>query len=234
MTHQKGLTLIELLIAMAISAIIAVVSFRLFSISVDTKKNVEAQSNLFTELARTMRVIERDFSQLAPYRKVRTPYGEYNEFLTLDFEGLQLTRNGWAVSPYQTYQRSTLQRVQYRLAPRGSELCAYSSTNETLNTPCLVRSFTVQLDDDGSLQWRHQILSEHISSLEWLFLVVDETTGEGQLVSELPENYDPAISVPLQVKAVEINIELDDGREFKRLISTPMQIGTQQSEAPNG
>lgn len=233
MTRQNGLTLVELLIAMAISAIIAVVSFRLFSISVDTKKNVEAQSSLFTELARTLTIIERDFSQLAPYRKVRTPYGEYNEYLTINYEGLQLTRNGWAISPYQTYQRSTLQRVQYRLAPRGSELCAYR-VDEDINTPCLIRSFTAHLDDDGSLEWRHQILSEHISSLEWQFLLLDGTTGKSQLVSELPENYDPTIATPLLIKAVELRLVLDDGREFKRLISTPMQINTQQPGVPNG
>lgn len=234
MTRQNGLTLIELLIAMAISAIIAVVSFRLFSISVDTKKNVEAQSNLFTELARALSIVERDFAQLAPYRKVRTPYGEYNEFLTINYEGLQLTRNGWAISPYQTYQRSTLQRVQYRLASRGSELCDLDPLNDASDTPCFVRSYTAQLDDDGSFIWRHQVLSQHINQLEWQFLITDKTTGESQFVTELPESFDSTIPQLLQVRAVELRLVLDDDREFKRLIATPMQIDDQEQGESNG
>ncbi|MDN3649502.1 type II secretion system minor pseudopilin GspJ [Reinekea marina] len=220
MKRQQGLTLVELLIALAISAIIAVVSFRLFSISVETKKSIEQQSDVFLELTRAMAILERDFSQIAPFRPVRNPYGEYNDFLAVTYEGLQLTRNGWAVSPYQTYQRSTLQRVQYRLAPRGSELCEYSADSVT-DTPCFVRSFTVHLDDDGSFEWKHQVISEHVTELDWEFLLVDEATGEQNLVSTLPENFDRTQPQSLVIHALSVTLTLDDDRRFKRIIATP-------------
>jgi general secretion pathway protein J len=224
MNRQIGLTLIELLIAMAISALIAVASYRLFSTSVQTKESIEIQSTIFTELARSFNVIERDFSQLAPYRKVRTPFGEYKDFLSLDYEGLQLTRNGWAISQYQTYQRSTLQRVQYRLAERGSEVCEYDTQNDSNDGPCFIRSFTAQLDDDGSFSWRHQILSEQVKTIEWRFLILDSATGESQFETSLPEsitNSDPQLLI---VEAIELTLNLIDGRQFRRLIPTPKLV----------
>jgi general secretion pathway protein J len=179
-----------------------------------------------------MAMLERDFAQLEPYRPVRNPYGEYNNFLSVSYEGLQLTRNGWAVSPYQTYQRSTLQRVQYRIAPRGSELCDYDNESAAaLDTPCLIRSFTVHLDDDGSLQWKHQVLSEHVVELKWQFLLVDNSTGDSEFVSELPANFDRTQPQTFIVKAVAVTLELDDERSFYRVIATPQRAAQPQSKA---
>lgn len=224
MINHRGFTLIELLLALAISAIISVGTFFLFNTSMNAKDVVEEQSTSFGQLNRVVRVIEQDFIQWTPLRGVRTPYGEYDSALVLNFEGLYLTRNGWASSALLSYERSSLQRVHYRLAEPGSELCPWLDNDEENDAGgCLIRSYKTHLDDDGSQDWHHQMLLRPVKSVDWQFLIFDPALNAMDYYSEPPRE-DPRDGIQrTRLRAVLMKITTGQGSEIERLFRTPSQ-----------
>lgn len=221
--HIRGFTLVELLLALAISAIIAIGTLQLFNTSVTTRNTLSVQAEEQSQLTRALRVIETDIIQFAPLRPVRDAFGDYQLPMVLNFEGLFFTRSGWAVSPFMAYERSIQQRVHYRVAEPGSELCVVRKTNnDNEQGGCLIRSYLAHLDDDGSLQWFHQNLLQQVESLEWRFLVYDPQTNSSDYQSFPPEK-DPRTDQQLsRLRAVEITLELSTGAEHKRLFMVPV------------
>jgi len=222
MNQHKGLTLIELLIALAVGSIIAIGTFSLFNSSVNARNTLVAHSEEVSQLSRTMRVLEQDFIQHAPSRPVRDAYGEYSSALILNFDGLFLTRNGWSFSPFMTYERSTQQRVHYRLAEPGSELCELLEEDEQNDLGgCLIRSYQSHLDDDGSLKWHHQKLMRPIKHVNWQFLVLNPETSEMKFSDEPPVE-DPRTGLFItRLMGIEITLESGNGMVHKRLFAMP-------------
>ncbi|TXR53503.1 type II secretion system minor pseudopilin GspJ [Reinekea thalattae] len=186
MKQQTGLTLVELLISLAIGSIIALGTLRLFNSSVTTRDNLGVHAEELSQLARAMSVIERDFLQLAPTRSVKDAFDEYQLALTLDYEGLVLTRNGWATSRVMSYERSSLQRVRYTLVENGAEQCPWQEPEDDEVLDCLVRSYRAHLDDDGSLDWSNQLLLRPVSELQWRFWVYSTATQSFDYQTEPP------------------------------------------------
>lgn len=224
MTHRSsGFTLIELLLSLAIAALISVGTLALFNTSVGAKDVVEDQSSRFASMNRAMRLLEQDLIQIAPYRPVRDPFGDYEDSVELDYNGLFLTRSGWAQSPFLTYERSSLQRVHYRLAEPGSDLCPWADDDALADdqTACLVRSYRAHLDDDGYLSWQHQILMTQVEEMTWEFLHLDPTTGEQDYRDE-PPLQNPSTGVKDTVlQAILFSLTLSEGGEYRRLIQVP-------------
>lgn len=175
--HSKnsGFTLIEMLIAMAISAILAVQTFYLVQASRQTRDTLVVQNEYYSQLTRVIRTLVSDLQQWAPDRPVRDPFGDYQEAMLFDLDTLYLTRNGWVLSRFVEMERSTLQRVRYQLAEQGSELCPEQDDEQQARSReqhfCLIRSHRQHLDDDGRLAWQHQMLMRPVQSLQWQFLV---------------------------------------------------------------
>jgi general secretion pathway protein J len=113
---QRGFTLIEILVASAISAILAVMAFSAMTQAVQNRDRVRAAQARLIAVQFTVRTLVQDFSQLAP-RPIRVPVGEgYDAALTAQAgaaNGVVLTRSGW--SNPAGVQRSNLQRVRYQL-----------------------------------------------------------------------------------------------------------------------
>lgn len=220
MKHQSAFTLIELLLSLAIAALISVGTLQLFQTSLGAKDVIDEQSGEFAAMNRAMRLIEQDMIQVAPMRDVRDPYGEYSAAVDLSFDGLYLTRAGWSQSTFMTYERSSLQRVHYRLAEPGSDLCPWLEDDDRNDAGgCLVRSFRTHLDDDGYLTWQHQVLLRPVSTINWQFLVA-EPGGESEFKNEPPQA-DPRDDVKRnRLKAILFSLEAN-GREYSRLFRTP-------------
>ena len=109
-----GFTLLEVLVAMSIFAVIGLGANQMLRTMIDTHeatKNVNAEMNA---LLRFFSMVERDFSQYVP-RKVRDEYGEPMESLMVNSGEypLELTRSGWN-NPAKI-ARSELQREAYSL-----------------------------------------------------------------------------------------------------------------------
>jgi general secretion pathway protein J len=118
--RQRGFTLIEVLIAIAIFALIGLGAYGVLTTVIDSNEVSEDRTNKLQELQRAMLFIERDITQAMP-RAVRIN-GQQNDIVmtggedVLDSEadGIAFVRGGWQ-NPQLVLPRSTLQAVGYRL-----------------------------------------------------------------------------------------------------------------------
>lgn len=118
---KNGFTLIEVLIAMAIVAIIGVASAQVVSSVIDSDQASQKADKRITLLQRTYQTIQRDMLQMAT-RSVRVNGGKPQKryifagenVLESDEDGIVFTRKGWR-NPAQMFPRSNLQGVGYRV-----------------------------------------------------------------------------------------------------------------------
>ncbi|MNJ23539.1 Type II secretion system protein J precursor [compost metagenome] len=101
MNRQQGFTLLELVIAMAIFALLGLACWRLFDGVVRVERSVAAHEQELRRLQRALAVIERDALQVNRHPLVLTP------------TELQLQRGNWR-NPLDE-PRSELQNVSYHL-----------------------------------------------------------------------------------------------------------------------
>lgn len=112
---EQGFTLLELLVALAVFAVMSVVIHSSLTSMLDTRRHLEESSRRLAELQSFFRVVGRDIEQAAA-RPVRDGFGETLPALSwVPVPGhLQLTGGGWR-NPA-GLPRSTLQRVAYRFS----------------------------------------------------------------------------------------------------------------------
>jgi len=117
MRSQRGFTLVEIMIAVLIAAILAVMAFEAMQQALGSRERVRANAARLQAVQFTMRNFVQDFSQLTP-RPVREPLGGDHMPALLGNDEVTFTRAGW-MNPVGS-ERSTLQRVRYAL--RGGKL----------------------------------------------------------------------------------------------------------------
>jgi general secretion pathway protein J len=114
--RHAGFTLVEILVAMAIAAILATMAFSAMNEAMQNRERIRQAQQRLVGLQFMMRSLVQDFSQLAP-RPVRMPIGEDYEAAVLGRSGafaeVVLTRAGWT-NPA-GLSRSSLQRVRYQV-----------------------------------------------------------------------------------------------------------------------
>lgn len=120
LTHsQKGLTLLEVLIALSIFALIGVASFRVLSAVIESQRTAEQHSTMMNQFNTVMNILDNDFQQLAerPVRTTADAPSIYSPPLSLNEDDYPLivTRAGWR-NPLKL-SRSTFQRVAYSIGP---------------------------------------------------------------------------------------------------------------------
>ena len=119
-TKQRGFTLLEILIAMAIFSLIGLASTGVLSTVIDSSELSESRFERLQTLQRAMMTLERDILQAAD-RAVRID-GESNEVVIIggedviesEADGIAFVRTGWQ-NPQLMLRRSTMQAVGYRL-----------------------------------------------------------------------------------------------------------------------
>nr|WP_297348511.1 type II secretion system minor pseudopilin GspJ [uncultured Glaciecola sp.] len=195
---QSGFTLIEILVAMAIFALIAVGSVTMLTaVSAQNELSDERMQALQT-MQRAMLIIERDFLQMVP-RKTRVE-GDVSDILVFagefEFEsesdGIGFVRSGWH-NPQLTLRRSTLQSVAYR------------TQNKELQ-----RLYSTYVDNVIGFEPKVRVLLEGIESVSFEYLDKFDKKNfewiEAEPVEELP------IAVAIIIKS-EVYGEIR--REFK-------------------
>ncbi len=197
-TPERGFTLIEILVALAIFAMMAVMLFGGFIAISDQVDWSRGRADRLRQIQTSMIYLSRDFSQLQP-RPVRSELGEFKEAsLSADARNIilvTLTRGGW--SNPAGVQRSTLQRVAYQLDDRK-----------------LVRLSWQVLDRlSGTEPQRIEILDEVD---EVLIRYLDEQLEWHESWPPLGSNSN--VAAWLRPLAVEINLELPDQGRIKRLL----------------
>jgi general secretion pathway protein J len=108
--RQRGFSLIELLVALAVFATMAALAYGGLDSIARTRAELGRQQDAFRDLMRGVGLIERDLRQ-AIARPVRGNYGEPLPALTGNSGHIEFTRTGFA-NP-QAEPRSNLERVLY-------------------------------------------------------------------------------------------------------------------------
>ncbi|MEO8223715.1 MAG: type II secretion system minor pseudopilin GspJ [Gammaproteobacteria bacterium] len=196
---QSGFTLLELLVAMGIFAIIGVMAMGGLNAIVDQTSQSQVQAERLASLQRAVRLITTDLASADP-RYVRDILGQDKElpFLANGTGGylVRLTRGGWP-NPANLPYRGTLQRVQYRL-----------------DDGKLLREYWPVLDVGGLGQDpRSEVLLTGVKDAKLLFYDPDQGTGEWS-----PQWPPLRNQAPARPRAVQVNLDLEDWGEIERLI----------------
>jgi general secretion pathway protein J len=192
---NKGFTLLELLVALAIFSLVSVTIHSSLTSMIATKEHLATDSRQLRALQTAWRIIGRDIEQ-AVNRPVRSEYDEELPALhwTYNPQALALTTNGRR-NPAGLI-RSSLQRVSFRLE---------DST--------LIKDSWPVLDRGVDTKPFSKTLVEDIESFDVSF--IDE--NEKVLRNWPPEDQAAGADAPQLPRAVNIQLELKDWGKVDRL-----------------
>ncbi len=196
--YQRGFTLLEILVAAAILAIMAVMAYRGVNEARVTVAGAEQHMERLREVQRAMHLLVNDFRTLAP-RPVRETIGDgYRSALLRDPNEssiVELSRGGWpngAGTP-----RGTVQRLRYRIEERKLIREHWNVTDATLANEPVQREL---LNEVVRVEIRYMN-----SGREW--------------VPQWPPSESAAdLGFRMRPLAVEITLELADYGVLQRLV----------------
>ncbi|MDH3980901.1 MAG: type II secretion system minor pseudopilin GspJ [Gammaproteobacteria bacterium] len=151
-----GFTLLEMLVALAIFALLSVMSYSGLRSVMQQQSVTELEAGRLAQLQKIYLVMQRDFEQVVP-RAVRDEYGDELAPL-VGGESLQLTRGGWS-NPL-GHPRSTLQRVGYAYTDKRLVRYTWTVLDRAQDSAPLEQPLTedITLMDvrylDGSGEWK--------------------------------------------------------------------------------
>jgi len=193
---QRGMTLIEILIAMSVFAILAALAYGGLNSVLNTRDAISNEADRLSDMQRSFARLGRDFEQAAP-RSIRDIHGDSQPAMQsggeLDEDTqlvVEFTLGGKRLLPGQ--QRSRLQRVAYAL--KDDKLLR-------LNWNVLDRA-------QDSQPYITEILSG-VEAADIQFL--DEA---GQWLSGWPDNGQLSSGLPL---AIEVRIDVEGWGELRRV-----------------
>lgn len=147
--HASGFTLIEVLVAVVIFALMSAAAYAAVDTLLRARENLHARANTLRQLQTTMGRIERDLRQ-AIDRGVREGYGDRADMLRGDAVALELTRAGLANPLGAT--RSRLERVQWALADQQLNRVSFAVLDRAIDSRPLI---TPMLDSVTRLEFRY-------------------------------------------------------------------------------
>ncbi len=210
----RGFTLIEVIIAMSIFAIVSLLAYTGLHSVMSSKIKTEVALERLKELQMAMHTITNDFQYLSN-RQAHDELGTRLQKVTTQNSEqiIAFTRSGWRNPANQV--RSTLQRVVYTLDEDNNLIRTYWShvdraDNERVNERVLIRNIeTMELRFfDDQRQWHK----------DWPTANSLATTTPGETVN-LPA-------------AIEVILEMGDWGKIKRLIKrAPVNVKLPQAAA---
>lgn len=197
---HAGFTLLELLVAMAIFALLSVMAYAGLSTVLNANQILETNMQRLSEVQRSVTLLSRDIRQTIN-RAIRDTYGDTRQpligataFDSLGTPAIELTRTGYA-NPLGT-KRSFLQRVAYRV----EEETLYRDSWRVLDQ--------AQDSEADALAICHEVKSLTLRYLD------QENTWHEQWPPSDPEFQGAALP-----QAVEVSLELTDWGKVVRLLS---------------
>ncbi|AZZ92026.1 type II secretion system protein GspJ [Hahella sp. KA22] len=209
-SRERGFTLLEVLIAVTITAIIGTAAFQFLGQGIRNKKNLETKSESLEEIQKAQRVLEGDLGQIVA-RSVRGEYGdEFYSVTNLNaLKLIEFSRTGWrdtndlleliTEDEEEISRRSNLQRVSYELEE---------------NT--LYREYWEVMDRAQDSQPLKQRLLTHVKSVKFRFMDKDnQWHNEWPTEDMLTNQNEPAyLKVP---KALEITLDHEKFGSIRRI-----------------
>lgn len=199
--QSAGFTLIEVMLAMLITAFVAMLAYSALSTSIIAVEVQEEQAQQIADIQLPLTILERDIRN-ATARPINNEYDEVEGALiggALNDSPLMLTRRGWH-NPREL-PRGELQRVRY-----------------VLEDDELWRESWSVLDRKSEYQGRQRsLILTGVINLELAFLNAGSVNASSSpLGGEWVQNWDDVESLPL---AVDIKFELENFGEVRRVIS---------------
>lgn len=203
---QTGFTLLEMLLAVMIFAMLGMSTYTVLSNTIDGSERLTYQNQQLTDLQRAMTIIESDFVQIAQ-RHARVNGEEPLESLfqaqeyLFDSEGVgfAFVRDGWT-NPAMVLPRSELQPVAYRVFENRLE-----------------RLYFNFVDPEMGAEPRIQPLLEGVSELQ---LRYKNSAGSDEWLESLPEK-----GLPLLVK---VNFTTETFGKIERIFALPTLLEKSQ------
>lgn len=150
MLRISGFTLLEMVVAVAIFAVMAGIAYGGLNQTIKTGNQVSESNQRLSELQFALSYFSRDWLQVSS-RKIRNQYGDEESNIIIADNSVSFTHGGW--SNLLQIKRSNLQRVQYLLI----------DTN-------LIRRHWVSLDQGIGEEPLESILLHNVSALEIGFI----------------------------------------------------------------
>lgn len=182
---QSGFTLLEVLLAVSITALIGVGASQLLSSTAETKSVTEKRAAQLKEMQRADFLIRRDLTQIAG-RDVSDSYGNALAAVLSDPTQtdylMEITRSGLAPLPVfdeenideDASSSSNLQRIAYAVRGHDSDYCKdvpkpVFDDNDAYNKQCFVRIVWPVLDQTSDTEPMVQLLLEEVEEVDVLF-----------------------------------------------------------------
>jgi general secretion pathway protein J len=154
----KGFTLLEMIVAVAIFAVMAGIAYGGLNQTIKTGSQVGESNQRLSELQFGLSYFGRDWMQVSP-RKIRNQYGDEESNIVITDNSVAFTRSGW--SNLLQIKRSNLQRVQYLLIEKN-----------------LVRRHWLSLDQGIGEEFFESVLLHNVDSLEIILIDASEKAIE--------------------------------------------------------
>ncbi len=213
LVRPLGFTLIEVLIALAITAFVATIAYTSLSSVISGVESTRAAATRNYELNRALMILTRDLRQFTA-RSVTDEFGVRESALSggeLSRSLLSFTRSGW--NNPNGHKRSNLQRVNYRVEDNA-----------------LWRESYQVLDRVSNSQPQRVKLLEGVEEVKVIFLssldAIDVgSSGKGLDTRNWLDNWvvdtsNPGVTLPPPV-ALEIQLEIEGWGEVRRLYALP-------------
>ncbi len=190
---EQGFTLLEVMIAISITAMIGVASTNLLSNIIETKNITDVRSEQLITVQRFNQFVSRDIEQMIN-RPIKDQYGDTLPALVLDGSDYlaEWTRLGWRNSPITEDPRAELQRIAFQVFDIDEEECD-AAKERLLNAgnlepegQCLLRYFWPVLDRAGDTEAKTQIILDLLEGLEIELLASKEAPASANTASSAP------------------------------------------------
>lgn len=194
---RRGFTLMEILVALGIFAIIGVIASQLLRQTIEVSDVLSNRGDRLVELQRAFNVVSRDLEQVIN-RSIRDEFGDPVEALLIDTHGsFQFSRLGW--SNLLNKPRSNLQRVEYLFVD-----------------DVFIRRYWPVLDRSETTEPIDQELLTYITELE--FFLIDSTGLEHVAWPPLSESLD---GTPQEAVAFQLKMNIEPFGEISRMWLIP-------------
>ncbi len=231
-TRFAGFTLVELLVAIFIAAIMFVIGYRTIDRGLVDREAVKAKEDRIIAMQNALRMMEQDFSQLAP-RPVRDPGG--NGYLPAFLVAKSSSGND-APSGLSSSQPSSFASITQISGGNASDMLQFTrggwANPAGIQRPALER--VTYAFENGVIKRRHypvldtvlaeqpitRDLLDHVKSVKFRFMA---TGGRGQWIDQWQNPVgDPAADHARgRPIAIEVTVELEDYGKILRIIEVP-------------
>jgi general secretion pathway protein J len=198
MMRARGFTMLEVLVAMFVFAIVALMAYGGYNQLSRQDEIVDRNANRTRAIQSTVQRMSEDFAMIEP-RPVREPLGDsIDPAVRADKRTetlVELTRSGWSNPAGVT--RSTLQRVAYRVQDNKLE-----------------RAYWNALDRTMSAEPTSAVLLDQVPTVSLRFMDQNQSWHE----QWPPLGYSGPDALRLRPIAVEITLDLEDWGKVVRLV----------------